>query len=365
MDIETDPVSSIVLSGTHTIPQISASILQERSVAETILNSSESHSSSSTVTATQFSREARLPPSYDKKSSSNVGDGAERPLPLTTPAVRKIAREMGVDLLLVRGTGPGGRILKEDLNIELDPTRPWGRSVQILSTPTNASISNTHSDSMGLSLPATEEEKITIVSENAAHDKAQSLGTYVPVRRTVSLRGVQRLMARSMTESLRIPQLTFTDEVRCEEMILFKKRTKLQRGTGTEGRGASMMPLIIKATSLALKKYPIMNTSVLCPDCSEIVYSDDHNIGMSIRLPERGKMDKQRAEREVGSVIYKSLTSLEVSPTLMVRCYLFSLTFHLSSYSSGIAMDSPKGLLVPVIKRVQSKVGDQAGQTIY
>ena len=76
-------------------------------------------------------------------------------------------------------------------------------------------------------------------------------------------------------------------------------------------------------------------------------------------------MDKQRAEREVGSVIYKSLTSLEVSPTLMVRCYLFSLTFHLSSYSSGIAMDSPKGLLVPVIKRVQSKVGDQAGQTIY
>ena len=81
----------------------------------------------------------------------------------------------------------------------------------------------------------------------------------------------------NMTESLKVPQLTFTDDVRCEEMMLARKRAKARQGA--EKGSASIMALIIKATSMALKQYPIMNCSVLCPDCLEIVYNHDHNIG--------------------------------------------------------------------------------------
>ena len=245
MDIETDHVNSTAHSANPSPLSVSASIVQEDILMD--ITSIDSLSAAPSL----FSRESKLPASYDKKSYPHKENGEDRQQPLTTPAVRKLAKEMGLDLSLLRGTGPGGRILKEDLNMELD------RGEQILTAHSSATAQ--------------------LLSQSKQISKAQAEGTHVPSRHTVPLRGIQRLMARSMTESLKVPQLTYTDDVRCEEMMLARKKAKAQRGA--EKGSASIMPLIIKATSMALKQYPIMNCSVLCPDCSEIVYNDDHNIG--------------------------------------------------------------------------------------
>ena len=178
MDIETDHVNSTTHPANPSPLSVSASIVQEDILMDiTSINS---------LSAVQslFSREAKLPASYDKRNYPHKENGEERQQPLTTPAVRKLAKEMGLDLSLLRGTGPGGRILKEDLNMEL------GRGEQILTA---------HSSSAATA---------QVLSQSKQISKAQAEGTHVPSRHTVPLRGIQRLMARSMTESLKVPQLT-------------------------------------------------------------------------------------------------------------------------------------------------------------
>ena len=116
-----------------------------------------------------------------------------------------MAKELGIDLYLVEGTGPGGRILKEDL----DRPRPrhWGTDMdgdmsRRIQSVVGSSVTHSQFPSHSPSPPII--EKILSVQNNRT--------------RTVPLRGVQRLMARSMTESLKVPQLSFTDDIRCDQL---------------------------------------------------------------------------------------------------------------------------------------------------
>ena len=200
--------------------------------------------------------------------SSEDGDTSVS-LPLTTPAVRKMAKEMGLDLRLVTGSGPGGRILKEDLmkdiRIEVASEVIYIEDVSINSY-SNADNVQDHP------------------SLSSVHREGE--------RRTVPLRGLQRLMARSMTESLKVPQLCYSDDVQCDQLLLLRQglKSRMQKGktaalpnnaspSPSPSPSSSILPLIIKATSLALKKHPIMNCAVHCLECSEIVFTEDHNIG--------------------------------------------------------------------------------------
>lgn len=189
------------------------------------------------------------------------------PLPLTTPAVRKMAKEMGIDLYAVTGSGPGGRILKEDLMNDIDirvEQASQSVSVSVKEFPTAQLYSTAGPSSTSSS------------SSSTVYREGE--------RRTVPLRGLQRLMARSMTESLKIPQLSYSDDIKCDQLVLLKEGMKASIKKGKiaalpQNASPSILPLIIKATSLALKKHPIMNCSVHCAECSELVYNEDHNIG--------------------------------------------------------------------------------------
>ena len=183
------------------------------------------------------------------------------PLPLTTPAVRKMAKELGLDLHQVKGSGPGGRILKEDLmkDIHIEVASEVVFIKEISADP--------------YSNPDLVQEYPSVPS---VHREGE--------RRTVPLRGLQRLMARSMTESLKVPQLCYSDDINCDLLLLLREgmKSSMKKGKAAalpNNSSPSILPLIIKATSLALKKHPIMNCSVHCAECSEIVYNEDHNIG--------------------------------------------------------------------------------------
>lgn len=183
---------------------------------------------------------------------------------LTTPAVRKIAKENNVNLSLVPGTGPKNRILKEDiLNFVKDPS---------------AAKSAAQSDSSSLSSSSSS-------SAVAAED------TRVPIR------GVQRLMVKSMTASLAVPHLTYCEEIAFDAMKSLREELKHVFAKQHDVK-LSYMPLLLKATSLALKQFPNLNATVNV-DCTEMIYHANHNI--------------------------------------------------------GVAMDTPKGLIVPVVKAIQNK----------
>lgn len=108
---------------------------------------------------------------------------------LTTPAVRKIAKENNIDLGLVQATGPKGRIVKEDVLAFLS-----GKQQPRTSTPSSSSSASN---------AATKTASSTGVSKAAMKDIERA-------DQRVPIRGIQRLMVKSMTDSLQVLYRTFS-----------------------------------------------------------------------------------------------------------------------------------------------------------
>ena len=130
---------------------------------------------------------------------------------------RKIARELGVDLSQVTGTGPGGRITKEDVE----------KAAAAPAAPTSA--------------PA------------PAAPAAAPAGT-VPVR------GMRKTIAERMHDSLQsMAQLTMDMDVNMDDAI--KLRNQLVEEWADEGVKPTYTDLVIRAVARALQKHPLMNAS--------------------------------------------------------------------------------------------------------
>lgn len=94
--------------------------------------------------------------------------------------------------------------------------------------------------------------------------------------------GIRKMMTKSMTESLAIPHLGYNEEVEMNELT--KIRKGLKEWAKQHNVKISYMPFIVKAASLALNEFPIVNSSVN-KDCSEIIYHPYHNIGIAMDTP--------------------------------------------------------------------------------
>ncbi|WP_026374866.1 dihydrolipoyllysine-residue acetyltransferase [Aestuariibacter salexigens] len=161
---------------------------------------------------------------------------------LASPAVRRIAREQNIDLSAVKGSGKKGRILKQDV-LENAPS--------------------------GAAQPHATAQKAT---QKVA---VSSSGT-----RTEPIKGMKAAMAKQMTKSVfTIPHFSVSDEVNMNALIAL--RAQLKPEFEKQGVKLSYMPFIVKALSLALTKFPVINSQVN-DDCTEITYFDDHNIGMAV-----------------------------------------------------------------------------------
>ena len=94
------------------------------------------------------------------------------------------------------------------------------------------------------------------------------------------IKGIKAVMARAMVESVStIPHFTYCDEIDMTELISL--RLTLKDIYAKQDIKLTMMPFFMKAMSLALNEFPIVNSQVNA-DCTELTYFDDHNIGMAV-----------------------------------------------------------------------------------
>jgi len=168
---------------------------------------------------------------------------------LATPAVRKLAMEHNLDLSTLVGTGPRGRVLKSDALIHL---REIGK------------ISSTSSQ------PAED------VPSGETPMPAQAPSAYLQEDETVSLKGYNRLMIQTMSASRDIPHMGFTDEFDVTKLTDFRKEMSPK---------VSILAFLLKATSLALKEYPIINASWKDIDNAQATVWTNHNIGVAMDTP--------------------------------------------------------------------------------
>ncbi len=172
---------------------------------------------------------------------------------LASPAVRRVAREKNIDLSSVKGSGKKGRILKSDvLNLQQPSV---GSSTQ--SAPSSSS------------------------SSTSQKGDSRSVNTVVKGSvRTEKVRGIQAAMAKQMSASVyTIPHFTVSDELVMDNLMALRKLLKPE--FEAKNVKLSFMPFFVKAMSLALNEFPVIN-SQLNEDATEISYFADHNIGFAV-----------------------------------------------------------------------------------
>ncbi|CAH0475829.1 unnamed protein product [Peronospora belbahrii] len=176
---------------------------------------------------------------------------------LTSPSVRRLAMEHRIDLLNVQGTGPQGRILKEDM-LEY--------------------IKELAAKSSGAA-PVETNETVAVTQVSSEHGSSVM---YLQQDTVVPLTPIQKMMTKSMNLALQIPHFGYADEIRMD--ALYELRKKLKPLAESRGVKLSFMPFIIKAASLALKHYPVLNATVNESE-TELTLVASHNISVAMDTP--------------------------------------------------------------------------------
>jgi len=175
--------------------------------------------------------------------------------PLATPATRKLARDLGVDLRHVPGTGPKGRVTKADVvSFGDSATTPGAIPAPVTAAPTRA-----------VGRAPTPIERPTDTAA-ALEDRKPFVG----VRRKIA----ERMQLTKNTAA----HFTFVEE--CDVGKLQELRTRLKPAAEQAGVKLTFLPFIVKAVVAALKKRPVLN-SALDEANNELVYRRYYNIGIA------------------------------------------------------------------------------------
>jgi pyruvate dehydrogenase E2 component (dihydrolipoamide acetyltransferase) len=207
--------------------------------------------------------------------------GAERPGEkseiLATPAAKRLARELGVDLTLVRGTGPDGRIKEGDVTLYHEEAC---RKPKI--TPLAEEIARQAGLDISTITGTGEGGKITREDvERSLEQKRPVVAEEVKPARTIPLAGMRKAIADNMHASLQnTAQLSMFTEVDVTESIRFLNMVREQYKKD-ESVKLSLNDIVILATSRALKRFPIMNSTLAG---NEILLHDRVAMGIAVAI---------------------------------------------------------------------------------
>lgn len=202
-----------------------------------------------------------------------------------TPIVRKLAAERGVDLNTVKGTGVGGRIRKEDILATTPTLAPQAPAVDrpVESKPFVAPAANSSVSTSAATTSAPSSGATTSHTTSAA--KPAALASDMRGR-TEPMTRLRKVIAERMVESLQISaQLTSVVEVDVTRIAALRNKSKAafeQR----EGVKLSFLPFFAKAACEALKQFPTVNSQI-DQEAGTVTYFDAEHLGIAVDT-ERG-----------------------------------------------------------------------------
>ncbi|OMO53608.1 Biotin/lipoyl attachment [Corchorus capsularis] len=173
---------------------------------------------------------------------------------LSTPAVRNLAKEHGIDINAVQGSGKDGRVLKEDV-------LKYAVQKGIVRDPAVTLTAN-----LG-------EKSCSYASPNVVENNEDTI---------VQLRGFQRTMVKTMSMAARVPHFHYVEEINCDTLAELK--ASFQTNNSEPGIKFTFLPILIKSLSMALSKYPMVN-SCFNEESLEVILRGSHNIGIAMATP--------------------------------------------------------------------------------
>jgi 2-oxoglutarate dehydrogenase E2 component (dihydrolipoamide succinyltransferase) len=206
----------------------------------------QTHSSAQQSSTSNVGSCAVVPSVQSAKASpprSPLRDGPEKSS-LSSPFVRRIAREHGLNLSDVKGSGTRGRIRKEDLVDHLQ-----------------------HASPSAVEPPGTAEPSSELV--------------FTGPTAVVAMTAMRRQIADHMVASRRTSaHVTTVFEVDLTEVVRIRERS-MEEFRSRHGTGLNYTAFFVRATAIAIKSFPIFNASV---EGTNIVYKRDVNIGVAVAL---------------------------------------------------------------------------------
>ena len=174
----------------------------------------------------------------------------------TTPIVRKLAKEQGVDLSQIKGTGVNGRVRKDDvLNVAKSNVAPTSQSP--------SPVAATQPQAVSTSAPVAQESVLGRVEQTSR---------------------LRRIIAERMVQSLHISaQLTSVIEVDVTKIASLRNKVK-ESFVAREGVKLSFLPFFAKVSIESLNEFPIVNATI-SEDASQITYSDAVHLAVAVDTP--------------------------------------------------------------------------------
>ncbi len=231
-------VAPIPSTHSGTVKKVYVKVGDKVSVGQAILSLEESGGS---LTSQNIPQEILSQPAQVQRPVKSI-PGIPPP---ASPSVRKVAGELGVDLMQVRGSEAGGRIVMADIRAYIASLKSASASERI----------------------------------DSEHSRSIDFSKWGPVKKT-ALSSLRQKIGQKMTESwTTIPHVTQFDEANITELMTLRKKV----GAAYEKKGArlTLTHFVMKAVVAALKKYPQFNSS-LDEGSQELVTKEYFHIGIAV-----------------------------------------------------------------------------------
>lgn len=271
MEVETDKAAVEIPSPFAGVAsEILVSEGQTVAVGEVLLKIEGTNGSSAPGKTSKSTNDAPAKPKEEKvappsaitsaTSTAPAGLSATRTKASAAPAVRKLARQMGVDIDSLTGSGPGGRVLREDVE---SAASGGGSSAAAQPTPP---------------MPAAPPAALAAPPVIEGTPGQDNWGAVI----NSPLSQIRKTIARQMTKSVStIPHVTQTDEI---DITLLDAMRRELRGEDGSGPRVTMMAFILRTLAHCLHTFPIFNAS-FDDEREEIIYKRYINIGIAVDSP--------------------------------------------------------------------------------
>ncbi|MFB6172457.1 MAG: dihydrolipoamide acetyltransferase family protein [Haloarculaceae archaeon] len=220
------------------------------------------------------------------------------------PSARRLARELGVDLATVAGSGPGGRVTESDVRAAAEPTEESTEEPSAEPTGSAPPGASGASRTRTLAAPATRQlardlgvdvdrvptdetrdgepfvtpDAVRAFAERAPGEVAAATPAGAAVER-VPYRGVRRSVGEQMVRSAyTAPHVTHHDEV--DVTALVETRSRLRERAAERGSTLTYLPFVVRAVVAALAEYPYLNAE-LDEEAGEILLKRRYDVGIA------------------------------------------------------------------------------------
>jgi pyruvate dehydrogenase E2 component (dihydrolipoamide acetyltransferase) len=251
------------------------------------------------------------------------------------PGARRLARELGIDLAALSGTGPKGRITKDDV------------------------IANARGPAAAGPAAAA-----AAVQGGIPEVPAQDFSKFGPIE-VRPLTRIQRLSGPSLHRSwLNVPHVTHNDEADITDLDAYRR--ELDAAAKTDGYRVTLLAFLMKASVSALREFPRFNSS-LTPEKDALIYKSYYHLGVAVDTPDGlvvpvirdvDRKGIRELSRELGTVSARARDGKLTMDDLQGACFTISSLGGIGGTAFTPIVNAPEVAILGVVRSRMTPVWD-------